>query len=506
MNIPYWLLRLLPMWEFICPKCRKGVKQSAHHCPHCGEKFPLAIRVPPSFLKDPKKLEAYVHKHVFPRVSEFERNYLTKYFTEIFSDGFEGVYYSPWTGVGTSGFTQAFSAAQYHHGAKSLIQTGYAAGQYAEIYKTIAAAVEYYMRAYIKLGTLGSGNVTTWVGPCVLSSADNNILGAGIRKESDGSRNWCVVNGGMSPHTAYHAADSTINADQWYCLEIYCYVAASPNGIARLYVDGNPTPVVNQTGITTNAHGNIARGAILTWTENGAYHTANCDFFADCVVVADAYIGPEGGATLQTVTDSLSLSDSVLRHKPLLPITQALSLSDSVFRNKTLTIADSVGATDSVKGNKSPLIVSDVLSLADLVNVITGAIIKTVLDTIGLADLALVNKPVAIADTVSVLDAIFRHKPSVTVSDAIGAAEVVLVAKLLAVADSVNLADVARVLKTLNVSDSLTLVDAVSTPSRVLQVTESISLTEVVEVGTGGVKKTRLFLILGDLAVQLAGD
>jgi hypothetical protein len=147
-----------------------------------------------------------------------------------------------------------------------------------------------------------------------------------------------------------------------------------------------------------------------------------------------------------------------------------------------------------------------VLSLADLVNVITGAIIKTVLDTIGLADLALVNKPVAIADTVSVLDAIFRHKPSVTVSDAIGAAEVVLVAKLLAVADSVNLADVARVLKTLNVSDSLTLVDAVSTPSRVLQVTESISLTEVVEVGTGGVKKTRLFLILGDLAVQLTGD
>jgi len=162
------------------------------------------------------------------------------------------------------------------------------------------------------------------------------------------------------------------------------------------------------------------------------------------------------GGTLQTVTDSLSLSDSVLRHKTLLPITDVLGLADAVLRNKTLTIADSVGAADSVKGDKSPLIVSDVLSLADLVNVITGAIIKTVLDTIGLADLALVNKPVAIADTVSVLDAIFRHKPSVTVSDAIGAAEVVLVAKLLAVADSVNLADVARVLKTLNVSDSLT--------------------------------------------------
>jgi hypothetical protein len=247
----------------------------------------------------------------------------------------------------------------------------------------------------------------------------------------------------------------------------------------------------------------------LFWEDDGSASDNKKDCYSWDNVNANACkltVTYTAGGVLKEVTDSLGLSDSVLRHKTLLPITDVLGLADAVLRNKTLTIADSVGAADSVKGDKSPLIVSDVLSLADLVNVITGAIIKTVLDTIGLADLALVNKPVAIADTVSVLDAIFRHKPSVTVSDAIGAAEVVLVAKLLAVADSVNLADVARVLKTLNVSDSLTLVDAVSTPSRVLQVTESISLTEVVEVGTGGVKKTRLFLILGDLAVQLAGD
>ncbi len=79
-------------------------------------------------------------------------------------------------------------------------------------------------------------------------------------------------------------------------------------------------------------------------------------------------------------------------------------------------------------------------------------------------------------------------------------------------------------MKTASVSDSLTIVDAVSTPSRVLQaldatglydgafidkvlmVTENVSLAEVVEVGGAGVKKTKLFLILGDLAVQLTGD
>lgn len=211
-------------------------------------------------------------------------------------------------------------------------------------------------------------------------------------------------------------------------------------------------------------------------------------------------------ATLKTVTDSLGLSDTILRHKP------------------EVAVIDSVGASDAVLGNKAPLIVDDAVSLADLVEIITGVIIKTVLDTIGLADQALVNKPVAVADTVNVLDAILRHRPSVAVADVIGAAEAVLVSKLLMVADYVSLIDVLKVLKTLNVSDEVSLVDAISTPSRVLrvldgvgfadgslvnktlQVTENVSLVEVVEVGVGGVKKTRLFLILGDLAVQLTGD
>ena len=92
------------------------------------------------------------------------------------------------------------------------------------------------------------------------------------------------------------------------------------------------------------------------------------------------------------------------------------------------------------------------------------------------------------------------------------------------VADAVSAADLVDVLKTLKMSDTVTLVDAVSTPSRVLkvleaisatdsfvvnkvlQITETVSLAEIVEVGTGGVKKTKLFLILGDLAVQIAGD
>jgi hypothetical protein len=92
------------------------------------------------------------------------------------------------------------------------------------------------------------------------------------------------------------------------------------------------------------------------------------------------------------------------------------------------------------------------------------------------------------------------------------------------ITDSVGVADLTAALKTLKTLDALTLVDAASTPSRVLQaldafgltddsyvnktlqINETIRLVEVVETGAVGVKKTRLFLIIGDLAVQLTGN
>ncbi len=221
--------------------------------------------------------------------------------------------------------------------------------------------------------------------------------------------------------------------------------------------------------------------------------------------VVSVYATYTTGAVLKEVADSLGLSDAVLRHKP------------------AIAVLDGLGASDAVLDNKNPLIVADAVSLADLIEVITGAIIKTVSDVIGTVDLALVNRQVAVADVMSVLDTVFRHKPAVSVLDVVSAAEAVLVSKLLATLDSLSLTDVLRVLKTLKVSDILSLLDEVSTPSRVLQaldavgvadgalahktlmVTETVSLVEVAEVGTG-IKKTRLFLIIGDLAVQLTGD
>jgi hypothetical protein len=63
-----------------------------------------------------------------------------------------------------------------------------------------------------------------------------------------------------------------------------------------------------------------------------------------------------------------------------------------------------------------------------------------------------------------------------------------------------------RALKTLDVADDSTLTDEVLSPSRVLQINENVNLIEVVQSGAGIAKKTRFFLFIGELAVQLTGE
>ena len=567
MRIPYWLLRLLPMWDYVCPACREEVPKNSHECPHCGEKYPLALKLPPFFLKDPKKLDEYVHKHVFPRISEFERNYLTQYFTTIFSSGWETGEVTD-GGIWTKVNNPTVTTSPVHHGSYAL----QCDATRELVYKFISNN-PCYLRFYLYRHSTPTANT-------IIAALYDNQYATDVRTYINTSNVLYL----HAPSGDY-SSGVTLSVDTWYCIEI-CRVIGSGNGLAKLWVDG--TLKVDRT--TETISGNSYEVNLGLCSYSGSFTG-----YFDCVVCADAYIGTE--ATLKTVTDSLGLSDSILRHKPLLPITDAvgatdavkrnktfavadaigvsdaafrnkpsltitdsLGLVDAILRNKTLTVADSVGASDAVRGSKnplivadvvsleeailrdktllisdsvgtvdavrgdkSPLIVTDVVSLVEFVNVIT-AIVKTVTDAVGSADLALVNKTAVVADALSVLDQVFRHKPSVSVSDVVGVAEAVLVAKLLAVEDSVSLTDVLKVLKTLNVSDALSLADAPSTPSRVLQIldsvgladnftvnkvlqiTENINLVETIQVGVGGVKKTKLFFILGDLAVQLTGD
>jgi hypothetical protein len=172
-------------------------------------------------------------------------------------------------------------------------------------------------------------------------------------------------------------------------------------------------------------------------------------------------------AILKTVTDALGLQDSALRSKTLLPISDAILFADTLLRDKAFSVTDSVAALDTMNGDKN-LKVSDVLLLTDLVNVFS-AMLKTVADGVSLADVAKALKMLKVSDAVTLSDSMLTP------------------ARFLQALDAIDLADAALV-------------------SKVLVVTESVSFVEVVKVGVGGVKRTRLFLILGDLAVQLTGD
>ena len=437
MNMPVWLLRLLPMWDYICPACRSEVKKKSHTCPLCGENYAKPLRVPPRILSDAKALENYVHEHIFPKVSPATRDYLAQFFTELFNNGFEEGNFSAWTAISGTVSVQSTTKHTGTYGMKAEFASNWA-NSYAQKSGLTGGVPTAFTRFYFQIDTLPADGTGVFLLELV-DTAFATIAYVGLYRSGANYQLRLTRSRPATVSTNYNFSAAT---GTWYCVEIKFFENAS-TGEYRVYLDG--TERITDTGLNTSGadFDKIRVG-------RGAQGYSPFSVYIDCVVVADAYIGPESGVTVQTVNDSFSLADAALRNKTLLPVSDSVGLADSLFGNKFLLLGDSA-------------------SLSELVTVIIGEVTKYV-------------------------------------------------------TDSVNLADVANVLKTLTTSDTVTLVDAASTPSRVLQaleavgmadnvvvnkvlqITEAISLAEVVQVGAGGVKKTKLFLILGDLAVQLTGD
>jgi hypothetical protein len=372
MNIPHWLFRLLPMWDYICPKCQKEVPKNSRECPFCSERYPSPLKVPPKLHKDRKALENYVHKHIFPKVSREHREYLTQFFTDLFSDGFESGDFSAWTA--TSG-TPTIVGSPTHHGSYAMNTNGSA----DYVYKTLASTItKAFYRFYWRTDTapasgeyayLASLRPTTWGTACAMVGVWNNA----------GTITWILTVNGV-PH--YYTLGSC-NPNQWYCIE-FEYDADSDS--QSLWIDG--IKIISATDSAT---------AEIKYITLGISNFFGSNHYYDCVVVADAYIGPESAAALQTVMDSLSLTDYL-------------------FRNKKLFVADSVGLQEIPSRNKS--------------------------------------------------------------------------LKLL---DSLTAEDLIQALKTLNVTDDLALSEVAWTPSRLIQINESVGVVEVAYVGEGGAKKRSYF-------------
>lgn len=148
-------------------------------------------------------------------------------------------------------------------------------------------------------------------------------------------------------------------------------------------------------------------------------------------------------------------------------VADSLSLSDSILRNKMLLVSDSVGLADVSLSDKT-FAVTDFVCFSEVIEVLAGAIVKYVADAIGLSEQIKLDKNFIVSDAMNLFDQVFRHKPSV------------------AIVDAMELSDNAYV-------------------SKILFVSDQIALAEIVEKSVWGGVKTRVFLVFGDLAVQICG-
>jgi hypothetical protein len=399
----------------------------------------MPLKIPPKLWRNRKALENYVHKHVFPKVSKTHRNYLAQFFTELFSDGFDP----------HGNFSQWDSTA----GACTVITDPVYEGTYAAqlvvyptnvaiLYKALGGSYStVYMRAYVYLETTPASGQRFYIGNYIRNNANSKLLAAACLYNDSGTLKWDLRyrTDSIDENHAYSTTPS-ISTGQWYCIEIK-FSAGNGDGEARMYIDG--VEKITATGLTNDDY-NADSVRVLAYVAEAGNQEVIC---LDNIIVADAYIGLD--ATLQAVTDSLSLSDAVLR-------------------NRTLSISDSLSLNDLLHGDKTLLLI-DATGLSELITVIIAEATKYVTDTVNVADESNIFKNLKISDTLTLVDASTTPSRVSIALDVVGLADASLVHKM-------------------------------------MQINENMCLAEVVEVGTDNVKKTKLFLIIGDLAVQLTGD
>lgn len=294
----FWLLRRLSIWEYICPSCQQplGYEQRVPFCPRCRTYIEVPIRVPSRILKDKRALSNYVHKYIMPSLTLKQYNYLARFFTVIFSDGFEAADWM-WTGTTvSSGDAINIIIGAAHHGIRyGQADLGGDGSEAAYCYETITGQTTLYVRAYFRLQTAlpvdgqyvyvitarGSGNHA--------SIYFSNIGG-------DYRFTLRSMNGATTEYTPYSYAYAL---NTWYCLELYVYVHAT-DGAYTVWLNGNQ--VIALSGKDSDDYGNIVTVQVGCRSSN---FTVAHEVDFDCAVIADAYIGTEAKPSGRGIVQSI---------------------------------------------------------------------------------------------------------------------------------------------------------------------------------------------------------
>ena len=201
---------------------------------------------------------------------------------ELFNNGFEEGDFSAWTGTlqnGTGNTITVQDTIKYAGtwAAKAHIQTG---SGYGLAYKTLTMGATTYMRVYAQVSALPASGNLYWLFK-IRDTTNSKDWRVGIYNVG-GTLKWFILN---EVAGAYYTYDETMLVDTWYCLELKVVIDGSA-GECRLWRNG--TEIITETGINTGSN-NPTRAYIGYQSFDG---TAG-DYYTDCVVVADAYIGCE---------------------------------------------------------------------------------------------------------------------------------------------------------------------------------------------------------------------
>jgi hypothetical protein len=267
-------------------------------------------------------------------------------------------------------------SSHIHSGSYNLIAS--ATGTYAGLFakKTLAFGNVSYCRGYVKFsGTLCPNN-GDYVYLFGISQYDPNHKGTqAIVKNVNGSLFWGIVywDATYASHVVLESVASNPQSDRWYCLEV---MRDLTNNLQKLWVNDVLTLTVTDT---------LDAGA-PTLLVAGVYQSkyVAAPIYFDDFVAGDSYIGCLPVSV--SVTDTLGLSEDVLRHKSAIFLVDNVAVDDLMLNNKFLHVLDSIGAQDATLISKL-LLTEDRLSIIETVEA-TNKTVRTRLFLI-LGDLAI---------------------------------------------------------------------------------------------------------------------
>lgn len=189
--------------------------------------------------------------------------------TTIFGDGFETGDFSVWSGFGRNSAQPVIQSVIKHNGVYAMKSNfgGHAVYEYIDNDPC-------FVRLYIYLtGTILYGNAE------LIKLYPMSYDGTNVNVILDTSRVLKLIT-----TSGIYSSGQTLALNTWYCIEVLRQMGAG-NGVAKLWLDG--VLVVDKT--TETISGNSYE------IDVGLNGGGECyDMFIDDVVIADAYIGPEG--------------------------------------------------------------------------------------------------------------------------------------------------------------------------------------------------------------------